>query len=51
MQNKDYIFTTIPRDLITSIKVLAAEQGVRINSLIEEAIRDILKKYSEGESE
>lgn len=45
-ENKSYLNTTLPRDLIKSLKVLAAEEGVRINNLLEEAIRDILKKYS-----
>jgi hypothetical protein len=28
-------------DLVKSLKVLAAEKGVRINNILEEAIRDI----------
>jgi ribbon-helix-helix protein len=42
---KSYINTTITSDLLTSLKVLAAQQGKRLNMLLEEAIRDLLKKY------
>jgi hypothetical protein len=44
---KSYINTTITSDLLTSLKVLAAQQGKRLNILLEEAIRDLLKKYEE----
>ena len=33
--------------LLRSLRILAAKQGVKINTLLEEAIRDILKKYKE----
>ena len=42
---KSYINTTITSGLLTSLKVLAAQQGKRLNMLLEEAIRDLLKKY------
>ena len=42
---KTYINTTITSDLLTSLKVLAARQGKRLNVLLEEAIKDLLKKY------
>jgi len=42
---KSYINTTITSDLLTSLKVLAAQQGKRLNMLLEEAIRDLLEKY------
>jgi hypothetical protein len=32
-------------DLIKQFKILAIEQGKRQNQLLEEAIKDILKKY------
>ena len=44
---KSYINTTIENGLLRSLRILAAEQGVKINSLLEEAIRDILEKYKE----
>ena len=37
--------TTLRIDLIKDIKILAAEKDVRVNGLLEEAIRDLLKKY------
>jgi hypothetical protein len=42
---KSYINTTITSDLLTSLKVLAAQHGKRLNTLLEEAIQDLLKKY------
>ncbi len=44
-QKKAYLNTTIPKDLLKSLKVLAAQEGVRINFLLKEAIQDILRKY------
>ena len=37
--------TTLDADLIKEIKILAAQLEKRQNDLIEEAIRDLLKKY------
>ena len=37
--------TTLKIDLIRKLKILAAERDVRANDLLEEAIRDLLKKY------
>jgi hypothetical protein len=42
---KSHINTTIEKSLHKALKVLAAQQSTRINSLLEEAIRDILVKY------
>jgi len=44
---KSYINTTIDNGLLRSLRILAAEQGAKINTLLEEAIRDILEKYKE----
>jgi hypothetical protein len=44
-QKKSYINTTINSKLLHSIRVLAAQKGIRINQLLEEAILDLLKKY------
>jgi len=44
-EKKAYLNTTIPKDLLKSLKVLAAQEGVRINYLLREAIQDLLKKY------
>ena len=46
---KSYINTTITSDLLTSLKVLAAKKSKRLNMLLEEAIRDLLKKYEKEE--
>ena len=37
--------TTLDADLIKEIRILAAKLGKRHNDLIEEALRDLLKKY------
>ena len=37
--------TTLDADLIRQIKILAAQQEKRQNDLLEEAIKDLLKKY------
>ena len=44
-KEKAYINTTIQKNLHKSLRVLAAHEGVRINTLLEEAIQDLLKKY------
>jgi hypothetical protein len=38
--------TTLDTDLLKKLKVLAALNEKRQNDLIEEAIRDLLKKYN-----
>jgi hypothetical protein len=38
--------TTLRADLLKKIKILAIEKDRRVNDLLEEAIIDILKKYS-----
>ena len=42
---KTYVNTTVNTDLLRSLKVLAAQNDVRMNQLLEEAIQDLLKKY------
>jgi len=42
---KAYLNTTIPVDLIRSLKILAAQKEARINGVLVEAIQDLLKKY------
>lgn len=37
--------TTLKSDLIKKLKILAVEEDVRANDLLEEAIQDLLKKY------
>ncbi|MBC8427022.1 MAG: ribbon-helix-helix domain-containing protein [Desulfobacterales bacterium] len=44
LERKNYN-TTLQKDLIRKLKILAAERDVRANSLLEEAIYDLLKKY------
>ena len=43
--DKSYIHTTVTSDLIKSLKILAPHEGKRLNQLLEEAIKDLLKKY------
>jgi hypothetical protein len=42
---KSYINTTVDTELLKSLKMLAVQEGSRLNQLLEEAMRDILKKY------
>lgn len=35
----------VDADLLKEIRILATQQGRRLNILIDEAIRDLLKKY------
>ena len=42
---KTYVNTTVETGLLRSLKVLAAQNGMRMNQLLEEAIQDLLKKY------
>ena len=37
--------TTLRIDLIRHLKILAAEEDVRANDLLEKAIKDLLRKY------
>lgn len=37
--------TTLNTDLIKRLKILAAEEETKVNNLLEEAIRDLLKKH------
>jgi hypothetical protein len=43
---KGYMNTTIPVDMIRSLKILAANKEVRLNDVLTEAIQDLLKKYA-----
>jgi len=40
--------TTLDADLIRQVKILAAQLEKRQNDLLEEAIKDLLKKYNLG---
>ena len=42
--------TTLNCDLLKKLKILAAQLGLRQNDLIEEAIRDLLKKYEQNKA-
>ena len=42
---KSYINTTIDTELLKSLKMLAVQESARLNQLLEEAIRDVIKKY------
>jgi hypothetical protein len=47
---KSYINTTIETDLLTELKILGARKNMRLNKMLEEAIRLLLEKH-EKESE
>ena len=42
--------TTLDVDLLREIKILAAQLDLRQNDLLEEAIRDLIKKYKQQEA-
>jgi hypothetical protein len=42
---KSYINTTIDTELLKSLKMLAVQEGTKLNQLLEEAIKDLLKNY------
>ena len=44
---KQQLGVRIDTSLVVEAKVLAARQQCRLNELIEEALRDLLKKYRE----
>jgi hypothetical protein len=43
--------TTLDAELLRKIKILAAKLDLRQNALIEEALKDILRKYEKKPSE
>ena len=45
MEKKVFFNTTVTEELLKDFKILAIQRGMRQNELLEEAIRDILKKY------
>jgi len=45
MEKKVFFNTTVPEKLIKEFKILAIMEGKRQNQLLEEAIKDLLKKY------
>ena len=48
MEKKVFFNTTVNENLIKDFKILAIQIGKRQNELLEEAIRDVLKKYEEN---
>ena len=42
--------TTLDVDLLRELKILAAKLDLRQNDLMEEAIKDLIKKYDHKES-
>ncbi|WP_419656273.1 ribbon-helix-helix domain-containing protein [Desulfosarcina variabilis] len=48
MPKKTYINTTIDPELLTALKVLAAQQGKRLNQVLEEGIKLVLEKYEKA---
>ena len=51
MEKKVFFNTTVTENLIMDFKILAIQLGKRQNQLLEEAIRDILKKYEKQPKE
>ncbi|MCX5824156.1 MAG: ribbon-helix-helix domain-containing protein [Deltaproteobacteria bacterium] len=49
--NRKNYNTTLPADLIRELRILSAENDKRQNDLLEEAIRDLLKKYGKPQPE
>lgn len=47
MEKKVFFNTTVSEELIKEFKILAIKAGKRQNQLLEEAIRDLLKKYQD----
>jgi len=45
MNKKVFFNTTVSEKLIKDFKILAIKQSKRQNQLLEEAIKDLLKKY------
>ncbi|MHC4725556.1 MAG: ribbon-helix-helix domain-containing protein [Planctomycetota bacterium] len=43
--------TTVDVDLLRELRILAAQSDLRQNDLLEEAIRDLLKKYNTQEEQ
>jgi metal-responsive CopG/Arc/MetJ family transcriptional regulator len=50
MAKRVHYNTTIEEDLLKKLKFLAIEESKRQNDLLEEAIRDLLKKYEKATS-
>ena len=46
-RKKTYLNTTISTDLLKRMKILAIEEEVRLNQLLEEAMIDLLDKYKD----
>jgi len=44
-KRKKYLNTPIREDILKAFKVLAVEEDRRLNDLLEEAMRDLLRKY------
>jgi hypothetical protein len=51
MEKKVFFNTTVNENLIKDFKILAIQIGKRQNELLEEAIRDVLKKYEKQPKE
>jgi hypothetical protein len=46
MESRKNYTTTLRQDIIKKLKMLAVEQDKRANDILEEAILDVIKKYS-----
>ena len=49
--NREQLGIRVDKDLVVEAKVLAARQRRRLNEVVEEALRDLLKKYREKRRE
>ncbi|MFO7707996.1 MAG: ribbon-helix-helix domain-containing protein [Desulfobacterales bacterium] len=50
MNKRKMYNTTLDADLIRQIKILAAQLEKRQNDLLEEAIKDLLRKYQSNDN-
>jgi predicted HicB family RNase H-like nuclease len=48
MEEKKMFATRINKDLLKKLKILSVHQEKPINSLLEEAIQDLLKKHNKS---
>ena len=49
--NREQLGIRVDKDLVVEAKVLAARQRRRLNEVVEEALRDLMKKYREKRRE
>lgn len=48
LKNRKYLNTTLPLDVFADLDKLAQDTKINKSRLVEEAVKDLLKKYNEG---